>query len=142
MIQKSSDEIAIGPLRLLSCETFDAIHENAPNLAFVNYKQAAKLQRLLSKHHCPTSPHDLKENTGGEKPPMSIVLEATGQIVPIEQWLEAKSELLEYVLRMKSDWSCQTKMRDVQEELFACPDEALQISGRSYDNQKVSFQFI
>ncbi len=124
------------------CETFDAIHENASNLAFVNYKKSKKLQRLLSEHHCPTSPYDLKENTGGEKPPKSIVLEATGEVVPIEQWLDAKSELLEYVLRMKSVWSCQAKMRDAQEELFACPDEALQRSGLSYDNQNVSFQFI
>ena len=75
---------------------------------------------------------------------MSIILEGSkvnGTIVSIDDWLKAKSGMLEYILDVRSDWSCQAKMKDIEAELFACPDEALQISGRSYENQKVTFPF-
>ena len=145
VVEKLQNEIGIGPKRLLSCKTFESIQENAPNLAFVNYKQANELQKLLSKHHCPKITDTFKSNAGDEKKPMSIVLEGSrvnGTIVSIDDWLKAKSGMLEYVFNARSDWSCQAKMKDIEEELFACPDEALQISGRSYENQKVTFPLL
>ncbi len=142
VVETRRNEIALGPQRLLSCETFESIQENAPNLAFVNYKQANKLQRLLSKHHCPGSPYDIMVNVGETKIPRSVVLEGSklnGTIVSLDDWVEGKSGMLEYVFKARSDWTCQAKMKDIEEELFACPDEALQISGRSYENKKVAF---
>ena len=141
-IKNRQDEIGVGPRRVLRCQTFESIQENAPNLAFVNYKQANKLQKLLSKHHCPNFTDTLKSNTGDQKPSMSVVLEGSkvnGTIVSIDDWLKAKGGILEYEAKARSGWSCQAKMKDIEAELFACPDEALQISGRSYENQNVTF---
>ncbi len=144
VVETKQNEIAIGPKRLLSCKTFESIQENAPNLAFVNYKQATKLQKLLSKHHCPKSPDDVMANVAKNKISMSVVLEGgkdNGTIVSIDDWMEAKSGMLEYVFNARRDWSCLATMKDIEEEVFACPDEALQISGRSYENKKVTFPF-
>ena len=137
-IEEQMNEIGVGSKRLLPCETFESIRDNAPNLAFVHYKQANRLQKLLSKYHCPGSETDIKVNVGENKQPVSIVLEGretSGTIVPIDDWLDAKSQMLELILSVKDGISCQATVKRIEENLLACPDEALQISGWSYDNQ-------
>ena len=136
-------EVGIGPGRIMGCDVFEKISENSPNLAIVHYKQATKLLRLLSKHHCPEVPYNQTMNVGDKKGTMNVILdgkETNGTIVSIDDWLNAKIEMLEYVWdTRKKDWECMGTLKDIEEELFACPDEALQISGRSYKNQKVTF---
>jgi hypothetical protein len=52
-------EIGFGAPEILTCDYFDAIAQyNPSNLIFVHYKQAAKLQQILARHHCP---HILKK---------------------------------------------------------------------------------
>jgi ABC-type tungstate transport system permease subunit len=60
MIKKRQQEIGFGNPETLTCRVYDAIDENAPNMAFVHYRQASKLQELLAKHHCP----ELLKTTG------------------------------------------------------------------------------
>ena len=137
-IKEKKAEIRFGSERLWTCDTFESIRDNAPNMAFVHYKQANKLQKLLRKHHCPESNSDIEANVGASKKPISIILEGgktNGTTVPIDDWLDAKSQMLELVLLLKTDMSCQATVRRIEESLIACPEEALQISGRSHDNQ-------
>jgi len=140
-IQNKVDEIRYGSGEsLLKCKTFESIKDYAPNLAFVHYKQAMKIQKLLSKHHCPESKlPDFESNVVGaaEKMSVSIVLEESKTTVPMKEWLEAKSNILELVLQLKQDVSCQGTVRNIEDNLFACPDEALQISGLSHENQRI-----
>ena len=143
IVQNKEGEVGIGPGRIMGCDVFEKVSENSPNLAIVHYKQATKLLKLLSKHHCPEVPYNQTMNVGDEKGTMNVILdgkETNGTIVSIDDWLNAKIEMLEYVWDMrKKDWECMGTLKDIEEELFACPDEALQISGRSYKNQKVTF---
>ncbi len=83
-------------------------------------------------------------NVAEKKIPMSVILEGgkdKGIIVSINDWMEAKSGTLEFVFNARRDWSCLATIRDIKEELFACPDEALQISSRSYENKKGHISF-
>eukprot|EP00531_Pseudo-nitzschia_arenysensis_P012684 CAMPEP_0116151244 /NCGR_PEP_ID=MMETSP0329-20121206/19988_1 /TAXON_ID=697910 /ORGANISM="Pseudo-nitzschia arenysensis, Strain B593" /LENGTH=383 /DNA_ID=CAMNT_0003647833 /DNA_START=9 /DNA_END=1158 /DNA_ORIENTATION=+ len=140
IIENKSNEIGIGGPRLWTCDTFESVKENRPNLVFVHYKQASKLQKLLAKHHCPSVTKDVRENVGGEKHKVSIILKNSGDAVDLDEWLQKKKELLEYVLNTKQGvqldltgaMSCQGTMRNVEDTLFACPGEALQVSGQTY----------
>ena len=62
-------------LPVLTCDAYNSIRENRPNLVVANYKQASKLQELLAKHHCPKFKEQITKNVGDEKKPVTILLE-------------------------------------------------------------------
>eukprot|EP00536_Pseudo-nitzschia_multiseries_P016448 jgi/Psemu1/313184/fgenesh1_kg.1118_\ len=121
LIKTREKEIGNGAAKILSCESYDAIDDNAPNnFVFVHYKQANRLQRLLAKKFCPEyldeSPY--VRNAASDKPKISVLLDSTTttttaaaadttssqqqqqqqqqRLVPLEEWLDAKRDLLEY----------------------------------------------
>lgn len=129
-------------------DVYNCIRENRPNFVFMNYKQASKLQKLIAKHHCPEFKDEVKKNVAAEKDKTVMVeLEGdagsstNGTLVSLDDWLKAKKELLELVLRMKEDVPCQGTMRDIEDALFACPDETLLLSGQSYQEYTKPFPF-
>ena len=137
-IEELKNEIGIGATQMLTCEAYDCILDNNPNLVFMHYKQASQFQKLLAKHHCPGVEYSVS-NVGSDKGAVSVVLK--GKRVSLDKWLSAKRPMLEMALRLKKTVSCQGTTRDIEHELFACPDEALQISGRSYEDERVQFPF-
>jgi len=141
VIQAQRFEIGWSSGKILTCGLYDAIRDNAPNFAFVNYKQTSKIQKLLTKHHCPDYQEVLHSRNGAAKTVFKIIVDppANETIVPVDDWLHAKRQMLEYVFWHKKDYSCQATTRDIEDELFECPDEALQIYGRSYDNERIRF---
>ncbi len=149
IIETKVAEVGIGGPRLWTCDAFDSVKDNRPNLVFVHYKQASKLQKLLAKHHCPSMTEDVRENVGSEKRKVSIILKSNGDAIDLNDWLQEKKELLEFVLEMKhgiqndltGSISCQGTMRDVEDTLFTCPSEALQVSGQTYGTRTISFPF-
>ena len=145
-IRKRGVEIGMGNTRMLTCETFESIKDNYPNLVFMNYKQAGQLQKLLAKHHCPSVTKEVQVNVGSDKKmTISVVLEGglgnnnNGTLVPLEEWLLFKAPVIEYSLELKSDVSCQATTRKIERELFACADQTLGISGLSHDGQTMDF---
>ena len=145
-IRKRGVEIGMGNTRMLTCETFESIKDNCPNLVFMNYKQAGQLQKLLAKHHCPSVTKEVQVNVGSDKKmTISVVLEGglgnnnNGTLVPLEEWLLFKAPVIEYSLELKSDVSCQATTRKIERELFACADQTLGISGLSHDGQTMDF---
>ena len=142
IIQTREREIA-GEISVLPCKVYECIKDNQPNLVVMDYKQSSRMQNLLAKHHCPQVMSQ-KKNIGSDKKKVSIILEGAnnkGSLVPLNDWLSAKRELLELALQLKADRSCQANTKDLEDKLLTCPDKAVQISGRSYDNQKVDFPF-
>ena len=144
MIKSKTREIGVGNTQLLTCQQYNCIKDNSPNLVFMHYIKVNQMLELLAKHHCPEllSQKEVRDNIGSEKNPVSVVLKGRnnyGTIVSIDDWLNAKSQMLELVLGMKEDVTCQATTRDIEYDLFSCPDETLQISGRSYENAKIQF---
>lgn len=141
-IRRDLNEIWISNNLLLTCETYEIIKENDPNIVFVHYKQVSQLQKLLSKHHCPLVTKEVRENVGSNLMPVSVVLEGpanNGAVVSLSEWLTNKRQLLEYRFQLKDNLSCQGTTRKMERELLACSDEALAISGLSYDDHVMNF---
>ncbi len=141
-LRKKVNEITISNNQLLTCETYEIIKEHSPNVVFVNYNQFSKLQKLLSKHHCPQHNTEVRQNVGSDLMPTSVVLEGpanNGTVVSMSDWLANKRTLLEYRFRLKDNVSCQGTTRKIERELSACSDETVAISGLSYDGHEMSF---
>jgi len=138
-------EIETGNTQLLTCQQYNCIKDNSPNLVFMHFIKVSQMIKLLTKHHCPElilTQGEKRVNIGSGKKTFSVVLRGqnnNGTIVSIDDWLNAKSEILEISLGMKENVTCQATTRDIEYDLFACPDETLQISGRSYENAKIQF---
>ena len=145
LIRNINREIGFGILQHFTCKTYEVIKDNNPNLVFVHYKKASQLQKLLAKHHCPEVISEFRKNTAASrKKKVSVVLEGqsnNGTLVSLNDWLDAKHQLLALTFDLRKDASCQATTKDIQYELLRCPDETLQISGRSYEDHKIQFPF-
>mmetsp|Transcript_12781 Transcript_12781/g.36085 ORF Transcript_12781/g.36085 Transcript_12781/m.36085 type:complete len:334 (+) Transcript_12781:177-1178(+) len=125
VIQKKEDEIQMGGPSLLACDSYDVIDTYAPNLVFIHYKQATRLQKLLAKRFCPQTSGVRTRNSGDKK--IDVLLDSDSKtIVSLDAWLEAKRNILEFALglRTNNEW-CQAKTRVMEDDLLGCPDEAL-----------------
>jgi hypothetical protein len=111
--------------RLLNCESYKAIEDNAPNLVFMDFKQADKMTTLLAKHFCPEQkPFHVNENS--DKFPVWVELK-NGTDVHLEDWIHAKSEWFDLAFRVTGS-SCQSTTRKIENDLLSCPDKTLHIS--------------
>lgn len=136
-IAANSEEVGISTHRLLTCQSYKAIQENAPQLVFLHYKQIDKLQKLLAKHHCPEMLDELpiRANMAEDKS-LTVLLHKKGtnearNSVDLEEWLHAKGAAMEWTLKLRRDASCQAKTFHMEDELFACPDETLRVTPAS-----------
>jgi len=130
-IKKKRGEIGFGATEILTCDSYDALDDNAPNFVFVHYTQASRLQKLLAKRFCPAKLNQPAEasvrnaSTNKRKIHVELQMDKDNSIVSLEEWLEAKKGLLEYALELRESASCQAKTRAMEEKLFQCPDETL-----------------
>lgn len=140
-IAANGAEVGFSTHRLLTCQSYEAIQDNSPQLVFLHYKQVDKLQRLLAKHHCPEMLDDLpiKANVAASKP-LQVMLHKNGtntdrskSAVRLEDWLDEKGPAMEWALKLRRDASCQAKTVHMEDELFACPDETLRVTSESID---------
>eukprot|EP00537_Pseudo-nitzschia_pungens_P013822 CAMPEP_0172395106 /NCGR_PEP_ID=MMETSP1061-20121228/18127_1 /TAXON_ID=37318 /ORGANISM="Pseudo-nitzschia pungens, Strain cf. pungens" /LENGTH=339 /DNA_ID=CAMNT_0013126591 /DNA_START=93 /DNA_END=1109 /DNA_ORIENTATION=- len=126
-IKKKTAEIGFGSTEILTCDSYDALDDNAPNFVFVHYKQASRLQKLLAKRFCPIELNQPSavSNVFSEKAEIRVMLQnIDNRTVSLKEWLEAKKGLLEFSLELRESASCQAKTRAMEEKLFYCPDEA------------------
>mmetsp|Transcript_21480 Transcript_21480/g.50863 ORF Transcript_21480/g.50863 Transcript_21480/m.50863 type:complete len:349 (+) Transcript_21480:97-1143(+) len=126
-IQKKVAEIGFGATEILTCDSYDALDDNAPNFVFVHYTQASRLQKLLAKRFCPIELNQPSavSNVFSEKAEIRVMLQnIDNRTVSLKEWLEAKKGLLEFSLELRESASCQAKTRAMEEKLFYCPDEA------------------
>ena len=138
-IAANEAEVGFSTHRLLTCQSYKAIQENANQLVFLHYKQVDKLQKLLAKHHCPEMLDELpiKANDSSNKS-LKVLLHKNGtdestNLTELEEWLHAKGPAMEWTLQLRSKASCQAKTFHMEDELFACPDETLKVTSASID---------
>lgn len=48
LIEKRLGDVGMGSPDILTCKAYEAIEHNAPNMIFMHYTQAGKLQKLLT----------------------------------------------------------------------------------------------
>ena len=126
---KSKDiEIRYGESEILTCDTYDALKNNAPNMLFMHYKQVDKLQLMLAKHHCPevTSNGAIHANGADARKSVQTTMVRIGKDkdVDLEEWVEAKGDMLSYALGLREESNkCQSLTRDMEDNLFGCETE-------------------
>lgn len=130
IIKNRNLEIGVGAPEILTCEYFDAIAQNTPsNLVFIHYKQANKLQEILSKYHCPHVMKDLPftMNDASKKiiEPFIRLKTNKSKIVTFEEWFDKKQSLILWALNSNSKMNCKSKILDMEDHLFSCPDESV-----------------
>jgi hypothetical protein len=134
LISDMPEEILWGTSRSLTCNTYDAIQENDPNFVVIHYKQSDQLQKLLAKHHCPELLETMDDiggihaNVAKDKQLQPYIRVCDNLIVSLQEWLREKSPVLEWSLNVRTKASCQGKTKHMEDALFACPDEALQVT--------------
>ena len=119
-------EIGLGATKLLRCETYDTILEYAPNMIFMNYKQANLLQALITEKYCPNlTGEPIASNVGSEKETKTFVklsnsVNGEPDLVSLKKWLKAKQNSLEWVLGLNDSATCTAKTRIVEDKLSGC----------------------
>lgn len=127
-------EIGISETRVLTCDAYESIEANAPNLVFMNYVQVDKMFELLAKHHCPGQKAVHKNTLSDHDSRSAIMVELESSTrngdtsVDLQDWLDAKMDLIELGLQLKNDVSCQSTTRKMQHDLFSCQDETIHVS--------------
>jgi hypothetical protein len=92
-------------------------------------KKANILQRILAKHHCP---HILKQlpiaaNVASEKEfePFIRLKTDKSREVPLNEWFDKKQNLILWALNSNRKMDCKSKIMEMEDHLFSCPDEAV-----------------
>ena len=93
----------------------------------MNYKQANELQKVLSKYHCPDYNSLVNKNHSIDFD-IFVKLQKDGDLVTMNDWLEAKRDKLEWTFDLKDQQQCQGKTRKMEDDLFSCKDEILQVT--------------
>lgn len=129
LILQQSLEIGLGVNNTLTCQVYEAIEEHKAKVAIFHYKQADRLQKLLAEQYCPEisfEPYHVP--TFGRELKINVKLLSTGKEVPIDEWINAKKELLEWGFGLKKNIQCQGRLRDMERSLFSCEDEMIQFN--------------
>jgi hypothetical protein len=137
MMKNRSAEIRSGAPKILTCNYFDAIAQNDPsNLVFVDYKQANKLQTILAKKHCPHIVKDLPiaSNVAVDKEmePFVRLSSDPSREVTFKEWFNKKQNVILWALDLKKEMDCQSKIMEMEDHLFSCPDEAVMLIHGEY----------
>ena len=124
-------EIGRGAPEIMTCDFYDAIERNFPNMVFMNFKQVGNLQKAIAKHQCPEflEQEPLHKNAARNETTILLQLEKDGRMVTLEEWLQKKRAVLVWRLNLKGrGQQCQRKTRKMEDELlFECPDQLLQV---------------
>jgi len=114
-------EIGIGQSELLSCDTYEAIRMNAPNMAFILHLQVNELQELLADKYCPDLVNEqVVSNVGSNKEYQAYVRGKSSSPIPLSKWLQAKQNTLEWSLGLNSHAACTAKTRLMEKKLLDC----------------------
>ena len=137
IIKDKQHEIGLGSPELLTCDFFEAVAQIAPsNLVFVHYKQADKLQKVLANYHCP---HIMKQlpiasNVAADKKmePFVRLKKDKSREVTLKEWYDTKQGIILWALDLKNEMKCQSKITDMEDHMFSCPDETVTLIHGEY----------
>lgn len=140
MIREGEQEIGNGVHRALTCNVFDAIEANKPNLVVLNYQQVNELQNVLAKYHCPdvlkSGVLPIHVNEASSKDKIYVKLKNIkgskdggnneNRKERLDEWVQVKKHVIEWAFGMKKDAGCQRKVKDTEKMLMSCDNKILQ----------------
>ena len=125
VIENKYQEIGIGQNQILTCDLYDSVKKNDPNMLYIHYTQLDLLQDILAKYHCPeligSSFHDNKKD---QRPlPQHIYSSETQTTLPVEEWTNNKASLLAWSLNLLGGEKeqCNRETHQIEHKLDSCP---------------------
>lgn len=127
VILKRKIEIGKSTPKILTCDLYDSIKENAPNVVFVSYEQSSRVQAAVARKYCPELEHrSSKLNVDADKNMQAYVkLVSTGENVLIDDWVKKKRNHLEWALELNKKITCKGTTRKIGQKIKSCPDGAI-----------------
>eukprot|EP00984_Skeletonema_dohrnii_P018420 scaffold8597_cov174-Skeletonema_dohrnii-CCMP3373.AAC.3 len=119
VLQPHRFEMHFSTNRILTCQSYHSIEEYAPNMIFVDYSNASKIQELLSEKYCPNMKSTF-EITTPKTYQIYITREEDGESVSLSDWMDRKMPFLEWTLQLNDQASCLVKTRQMEDELDSC----------------------
>lgn len=134
LIKPKPNEISMGNSEIMTCEFYRAMEDTFPRMVFVHYTKADDVQNVLAKHNCPKLVgQPIRINTEEDKRYLQAYLRLEdGKEIELNEWMEAKRDLLEFTFQMKTvdrgATTCQAKTRGLEDDLSVCEDEIFEIT--------------
>jgi len=130
-------EIGFSQATLLTCEVYEAIERNSPNMLFMSFEEADRLQRLLSKKYCPDIDHLFHSNTDGEKrlhPQVQIQEHPEEVLVDLDEWINLKEDFISFAFELQNQKGCQSQgiSREMEKKLQECPTRFMKVPSFVY----------
>jgi len=125
IIRPRNTEIGGSTLELFSCEFHRSVIENLPNIVMISMESLSTLMGVLKNKYCPDVTVKHKSSEALEKNWAYYLKIKNGTKVLVNDWLVHKGNFLEYILRLKESVTCQGKTRQMEDQVFACPHEAI-----------------
>jgi len=116
ILKARPEEMQMGTNELLTCETYNAIEEYAPNMIFMDFKSANNIQSLIAEKYCP---HMANHHIAKGDDKISVVIK-NGTLVSLSTWLDQKSSYLDWSLELNKRANCLVKTRHMEENLNTC----------------------
>ncbi len=124
-------EIRNGVYKALTCDVFDAIKDNRPNMVVLNYKDSDKLQYALAKQHCPQILDDsnfpIHINEASKKGDIMVKLKNEYGVVSLEDWTQTKKRVIEFAYGTTRHYDCLGDLKKMERKLFSCDDGIVQL---------------
>lgn len=119
VLKRPQNEMVMSTNALLTCETYQSMEEYAPNMIFVDYRNATKIQTLLAEKYCPNMTNTF-EVTTPKTYKVYITREEDGESVLLSDWMEKKMPFVEWTLGLNDRASCLVKTRQMEDEFGSC----------------------
>ena len=116
ILKARPEEMQMGTNELLTCETYNAIEEYAPNMIFMDSKSASNIQSLMAEKYCP---HMANQHIAKGDDKISVEIK-NGTEVSLSTWLDQKSSYLDWSLELNKRATCLVKTRHMEENLNTC----------------------
>lgn len=116
ILKARPEEMQMGTNELLTCETYSAIEEYAPNMIFMDFKSASNIQSLMAEKYCP---HMANQHIAKGDDKISVEIK-NGTVVSLSTWLDQKSSYLDWSLELNKRATCLVKTRHMEENLNTC----------------------
>eukprot|EP00551_Chaetoceros_affinis_P002902 CAMPEP_0203640986 /NCGR_PEP_ID=MMETSP0088-20131115/6343_1 /ASSEMBLY_ACC=CAM_ASM_001087 /TAXON_ID=426623 /ORGANISM="Chaetoceros affinis, Strain CCMP159" /LENGTH=312 /DNA_ID=CAMNT_0050496325 /DNA_START=73 /DNA_END=1011 /DNA_ORIENTATION=+ len=134
VLKERKAEVKFGNSRIMTCNFYNSIEKNFPNMVFVHYKQTDVMQKVIAKYHCPELLKRLpihKNASGMKKTNVFVKRETDGEIMGFSEWIDAKRGMFEWTFQLNSEnggEKCQAKTRQLEDELRDCNDGLIQVT--------------
>lgn len=132
VIKNKESEVRFGTERILTCTTYESIKMNLPNLLFMDYEVADRVQAVIARKYCPEEVA-VRTNVGddgkGKKCYVNLSEHNAGAnvTVTLDDWLRVKRSHIEISLKMKEHITCQAITRRLENALDTCESHVIKV---------------